>query len=299
MKKSELNEEFFSKINLEIEDSLFYMPGEKIKGQIKLNQGLKISVWGNKLHFNIKLVQYEFWDYLNMDVKELKNIYKTEIKTKSIEYILKEEEKSNKEENLKLFNESIILIEKEEEKKICIPFEFEIDDDNYKLLPTFQYETDKYFLGIRHLLVVESKEYPLKNFIGLFIGKNKDNNYIPGKEIEQNYQVGLGTLNIKIKLPKQSYYFGEQLDLQLKTDSKLLFKKVTKVQQKLYRKIEWVGYFKNSLVDKKVFSNSKFRYNEDKYGIIGKLSLPFIPIFLGFTGGILGTSVMWYWWLPS
>ena len=122
MKKSELKEEIFSKINLEIGDSLFYMPGEKIKGQIKLNQGLKISVLGNKLHFNIKLVQYEFWDYLNMDVKELKNIYKTEIKTKSIEYILKEEEKSNKEENLKLFNESIILIEKEEEKKICIPF---------------------------------------------------------------------------------------------------------------------------------------------------------------------------------
>ncbi len=245
MKKSELKEEIFSKINLEIEDSLFYMPGEKIKGQIKLNQGLKISVWGNKLHFNIKLVQYEFWDYLNMDVKELKNIYKTEIKTKSIEYILKEEEKSNKEENLKLFNEPIILIEKkEEEKKICIPFEFEIDDDNYKLLPTFQYETDKYFLGIRHLLVVESKEYPLKNFIGLFIGKNKDNNYISGKEIEQNYQVGLGTLNIKIKLPKQSYYFGEQLDLQLKTDSKLLFKKVTKVQQKLEEKLNGLDILK-------------------------------------------------------
>ena len=260
MKRSELKEEIISKINLEIEDSLFYMPGEKIKGKIKLNPGIKINLKNNKLHFTLKLIQYEFWDYLNTEIKELKNIYKTEVKTKPIEYTLKEEEKPNKKENSNFLTNSIILIEKEEKETIIsIPFEFEIDDDNYKLLPTFQLETKKYFLGIRHLLVVEGKEYESKNFIGLFIGKNRENNCIPSKEIEQNYQVGLGTLNIKIKIPKQSYYFGEQLDIQLKTGSKLLFKKVTKVEQILYRKIEWVGYLKNSLLDKKVFSNSKFK----------------------------------------
>ncbi len=292
MNKSELNKEIIAKISLEIEDSLFYMPGEKIKGKIKVNPGIKIDIKNNKLHFTLKLIQYESWDYLNTNINELKNIYKTEVQTRTIEYKLQEEEKPKNKEKSNFLTDSIVLIEKEEEEKILnIPFEFEIDAYNDKLLPTFQFETNQYFLGIRHLLIVEEKEYQSKNFLGLFIGKNKDNNYANAKEIEQNYQVGLGSLNIKFKIPKQSFYFGEQLDMMIKTDAKLLFKKITKIEQKLYRKIQWVGYLKNSLVEKKVYSDSKFKYNEDEYGIIGKLSLPFLPIFTGFSGGVLGTTL--------
>ena len=71
---------------------------------------------------------------------------------------------------------------------------------------------------------------------------------------------------------------------------KALFKKVTKIQQNLYRKIEWVGYVKNSLLDKKIYSNSKSNYNKDEYGIIGKLSLPFMPIFYGIYGAVVGAG---------
>ena len=93
MNKSELNKEIIAKISLEIEDSLFYMPGEKIKGKIKVNPGIKIDIKNNKLHFTLKLIQYEFWDYLNTNINELKNIYKTEVQTRTIEYKLQEEEK--------------------------------------------------------------------------------------------------------------------------------------------------------------------------------------------------------------
>ena len=290
MEKCEINEEIISKINLEIKDSLFYMPGEKINGKINLSPEIKLNIKSNKLHFILKLIQYEFWDYTDVNIKELKNIYKTEIQSKSIEYSLKEEEIPEKEEKANFGNFSIILIEKEEkDAMISIPFEFEIKEDS-NVLPTFQFESNKYFLGIRHLLTVECKEYQSKNYIGLFIGKKKNMNFVNKKEINQNYQVGLGTLNIKMNIPKQTYYFGEEIDIQVKSDSKLLFKKVTKIQQNLYRKIEWVGYVKNSLLDKKEYSNSKFKYNEDEYGIIGKLSLPFMPILLGVSGGMAGTA---------
>ena len=153
MKKCEINEEIISKINLEIKDSLFYMPGEKINGNIILNPEIKLNI--NKLHFVLKLIQYEFWDYTNVNIKELKNIYKTEIQSKSIVHTLKEKEIPEKEEKAKFENFSVILIEKEEKDVIIsIPFEFEITEDS-NILPTFQFESNNYFLGIRHLLTVE------------------------------------------------------------------------------------------------------------------------------------------------
>ena len=54
MEKCEINEEIISKINLEIKDSLFYMPGEKLKGQINLNPEIKLKIKSNKLHFVLK-----------------------------------------------------------------------------------------------------------------------------------------------------------------------------------------------------------------------------------------------------
>ena len=57
MEKCEINEEIISKINLELEETLFYMPGEKIKGKINLNPEIKLNIKSNKLHFFFKLIQ--------------------------------------------------------------------------------------------------------------------------------------------------------------------------------------------------------------------------------------------------
>ena len=51
------------------------MPGETIKVQINLNPKIKLNIKSNKLHFVLKLIQYEFWDYIAVNIKELKNIY--------------------------------------------------------------------------------------------------------------------------------------------------------------------------------------------------------------------------------
>ena len=57
MKKSEIEEELISKIKFEL-DTLFYMPGEKIKGIIKIYPGIKIEIKNNTLNLNLKLLQY-------------------------------------------------------------------------------------------------------------------------------------------------------------------------------------------------------------------------------------------------
>ena len=299
MNKSEISKEIISKIKIEIRDTLFYMPGEKIKGTIKLFPGIKYNIKDNILHFKLKLIQYEFWDYSNIKKIELKNIYKTEVQEKIIEYKLKEEENSKNEEHIKFQDFSMILIEKEDDEKfISIPFEFFIDEKNEKLLPTFQYETDTYFLGIRHLLIIKSIEYCSKNYIGLFIGKSLNSELKKEKEKEKkifnNYISGLGNLDINLTIPKQIFYFGEPLYFKLESTTNLIFKKVTEFKFDLCRNIEWVGYFKNTLLDKKFLPSENSTYNHDKYSIEAKLNLP-LEIFNNFKfykalkfNGILG-----------
>ena len=43
MKKEDINSELISKIEIQVEDTLFYMPGEVIKGKIKINPKYKIK----------------------------------------------------------------------------------------------------------------------------------------------------------------------------------------------------------------------------------------------------------------
>lgn len=190
MNKSEISKEILSKLKIEIEDTLFYMPGEIIKGTIKLYPGVKYNINDNILHFKLKLIQYEFWEYNNMKITELKNVYKTEVKEDKIEYQLKAEENYDGKDRVKIGDFSMVLIEKENSDKfITIPFEFKIDreNENEKLLPTFQYQIDAYFLGIRHLLTVENIEYSSKNYIGLFIGKNRNKDLSSTKDIKNYY----------------------------------------------------------------------------------------------------------------
>ena len=135
-----------STLEIELEDSQFYMPGEVIRGSIKLNPDNPKDYYEVKL----KLIQYEFWDYINTSLLELNKVNKTEVITKTIPY--------------KLYGPAL-------NHEISIPFVFEIYED-YKLLPTFQYQNDKYFMGIRHLLVAEYGAHECLNYKGLFIGKS-------------------------------------------------------------------------------------------------------------------------------
>lgn len=252
MHKSEIAKETLFKIKIDINETLFYMPGETVKGTIKFSPEIKFNAKDKNLHFKIKLIQYEFWDYSNVKVTELKNIYKTNIKEKLIDYKLKKNEVLNEDEKTKIGDFSVIVIDKpKEEKMISIPFEFKLDKDDQKLLPTFQYETNKYILGIRHLLTVENIEYGSINHIGLFIGKSKSENLLKEKEIK-SYYYGLGKLDAKVVIPKETFYFGEEMSFKIESSSNLLFKKVTKIEPDIFRKIEWVGYMKNSLLNKKV-----------------------------------------------
>ena len=277
MNKSEIKKDIISRIEIEIDETLFYMPGEKIKGTIKLFPTFKLNIKDNLLHFKIKLIQYEFWEYSNVKVNELKNIYKTKVKENLIEYKIKDEEYSSYDNNSKVGDFSVILIEKEEtEKFISIPFTFEIDKNNEKLLPTFQFENNTYFLGIRHLLIIKSIEYGSVNHIGLFIGKSQKNELIKEKNINNNYYAGLGSLDLKVIIPKEEFYFGESMPFQIESNANLLFKKLTEINADLSRKIEWVGYFKNSLLEKKTLPNINFSYNHDKYGISARIELPFM-----------------------
>jgi hypothetical protein len=262
MKKSEISEELMTKIKIEL-DTLFYMPGEAIKGTIKLYPGFKLQIKNNKLHLKLKILQYEFWEYTNMKIDELKNIYKTEISQNDIIYELKENEQLNVENNNNYnISNSIVIIEKEDSNKcISIPFEYII---NNNILPTFQFETEKYILGIRHLLIVECNEFDSVNYIGLFIGKQQDINLSEQKQVDNKYKAMFDEVDISIKFEKQSFYFGEDIKWIIKNKSKYTFESGTiTYKQVLYRKIQWMGYLKNTLLDKKIYL-AKIKENSKK-----------------------------------
>ena len=63
------------------------------------------------------------------------------------------------------------------------------------------------------------------------------------------------------------------MTFKIETNSNLLFKKVTKIEIEFFRKIEWIGYMKNSLLDKKKLSCNNFNYNEDKHCFVSKITL--------------------------
>ena len=250
MKKEEINSELISKIEIQVEDTLFYLPGEVIKGKIKVNPMYKTK--DKIFHLTLKLIQFEFWEYNNIEITELKNIYKTEVQEEKREYRLKELELSKKESSDSFENFSII--EKEEENKIIsIPFHFKINED--KILPTFQFQNNDYILGIRHLLIVECEEFKSSNYTGLFIGKNKNIELSDPKEIKETYTVGLGSLEVIVNYPKLSFKSDEEIIVNIKANvnANLPLEKVKEIKQTFYRKINWIGYLNNSNLDKKIY----------------------------------------------
>ena len=272
MKKENINYEFISKIEINLDNSIFYVPGEIIKGKININPKYQMKINDTNLHITLKIMQYEFWDYSNQEIKEIKNINITNIQTEDIIYKLKEGDLS---ENKNFENFSIIDLE-DENKIISIPFEFKITEE--KILPTFQFDDKTYFLGIRHLLLAECKEYNSSNYIGLFIGKNRNKDFIEPKEIKESYTVGSGTLDIIVNYPTQSYKFDELINLDIQAKSNLNYKKITEIKQKYYRNIHWIGYMKNSLLNKTIFHTQKYTLNENKFGLLEKINAPLLLI---------------------
>lgn len=65
-----------------------------------------------------------------------------------------------------------------------------------------------------------------------------------------------------MNIPKQAFYFGENINYRLKIDTNGLFGKVKNIEEKLYRKIQWKGYLKNSVLDKKIYQDKYLSYNE-------------------------------------
>ena len=230
-------------------------------------------------------MQYEFWDYSNKEINELKNIYITNIQTEEIIYELKQEEIS-----IQKNYENFSIIDKEDENKIIsIPFVLKINEE--KILPTFQFEDSIYFLGIRHLLLVECNEYNSSNYIGLFIGKNKKKDFDISKEIKENYIVDLGSLEIKVNYPKLSYKFDEEIKLEIQTNSNLLFKKITEIQQQFYRNIKWQGYMTNTLLNKNIYQTQNYSLNKNKYGFFMKINALLLPFESSLVGGLLGLGI--------
>jgi hypothetical protein len=281
MKKEDINSELISKMEIKVEETLFYMPGETIKGKIIINPKYKMK--DKIFHITLKLIQYEFWEYNNIEIEELKNIYKTVIKEEKIDYKLNELELSKKESSDSFENFSII--EKEEDKIISIPFNFKINEDN--ILPTFQFQNKDYILGIRHLLIAECEEFNSSNYTGLFIGKNKKIELCEPKEIKENYRVGLGNLEIKLKCPKLSFNSDEEISLDIETNADLNFKRVTEVKDTFYRKINWVGYLKNSNIHRKIYGEKTLKYNEYKSLLVERIVFPIYPVATSLGFGLL------------
>ena len=290
MKKEDINYELISKLEIKVEETQYYLPGETIKGKILLNPQYKIKE--ETLHLTLKIMQYEFWDYVTKGIEELKNIYTTLIQEEKIEYKLENKELPKK-ENIEGFENCSIIMKEDENKVISIPFEIKLDDK--KILPTFQFENKEYFLGIRHLILVECKEYNSSNYTGLFIGKNKNIEMSKPERKKESYMVGLGSLEIDAYFPTLSIKSGEEIKVDITTKSNLhFFKKVSKITQTFYRNIKWVGYMKNTLLDKKIFSSQSHQTYEksidkkSEFSLIEIVTAPIRPIILSAAGVALG-----------
>jgi len=87
-------------------------------------------------------------------------------------------------------------------------------------------------------------------------------------------------LEIKLKCPKLSFNSDEEISLDIETNADLNFKRVTEVKDTFYRKINWVGYLKNSNLDRKVYKENTREYNKFEFSLVERLTFPVRPVVL-------------------
>ena len=66
MSKEGINFELTSNIEIQVQETLFYLPGEIIIGNIFINPKSQINHKENLLHLSLKIMKYEFWNYSNI-----------------------------------------------------------------------------------------------------------------------------------------------------------------------------------------------------------------------------------------
>lgn len=169
-------------------------------------------------------------------------------------------------------------------------------------MPIFQFETENYILGIRHLLIVESEEYNSMNYIGLFIGKQKDNNFSEPKKINIKYKTVFTTADIEINFKKQTFYFVEKVIFKIHTNLEYKIGDLS-LDQKLYRKIQWKGYMKNSLINKTIYEIQVIKQNkknedinDDELEIIDEIFEAIGGPFVIGAGGYIGRTSLGITW---
>jgi hypothetical protein len=137
------------------------------------------------------------------------------------------------------------------------------------------------------------------NYVGLFIGKQKDNNFSEPKKINIKHKTFFTTSNIEIDFKKQTYYFGENVIFNIHTNLESKTGGLFVFNQKLYRKIQWKGYMKNSLINKTIYEIQEIKQNkknedinDNEKEVVGDLFDFFGGILaIGFCGNIGGTSL--------
>ena len=104
------------------------------------------------------------------------------------------------------------------------------------------------------------------------------------KEIKESYMVRLDSLDIIAYFQKLSIAPGEGIKAYI-TTKKIFILKIFKNNSNIYRNIKWVGYMKNTLLDKKTFSyqshfNRERLLNNNEYDLIDIITIPIRPILL-------------------
>ena len=90
------------------------------------------------------------------------------------------------------------------------------------------------------------------NYIGLFIGKQPKKDFYKYEKINSKINNFLEDIDIEI-FTKLAFYFGEKIIYKLKTKIKYTFElENVDLREIIYRKIQWIGYMKNSLLDKTI-----------------------------------------------
>ena len=260
---------YFNQENVSISivlDNYCIKPENCIEGNIyispKITSAIKIE--NPKLIFT--LTQFEFYEHQNKENYEGKV---NENAQQHKEIIFKKEASFS-------LNESNSI-----SKCIKIPIKISLPK-NGKLLPTFEYHSSEFVIGVRHIFTVQFPELKAINSVGIIICKSANiiNNKInendeslkmAGGEIvlfkdEQIYSMGMfnkGKISYLIRTAKKEYQLGDDILIKIMLDSTgLQDYNIQNIIIKLQKKITIFGFALNNKIERNVIQEKTFEKNE-------------------------------------